>query len=750
MQSNQNKITAPCILCNKFALVILLLLHVHVSSVTAERTCHQCRGINCLRTTYEATQKCLNDLDICVTVFDGQTILAQGCLEQLSEELRNKCGGYAQSPDSEEFRECFKCNENLCNNLASSSFECIQCDSDSDENCRTNPLSLLPTRCGISRTPNEYCYVKQEGNRVIRGCSSTVEEQNTCLSNADCMICQPSELSGCNANDITLDGSGSGDEGTGSGSGNGGSDEGESGNGSSGEGGSGNESDNTAERICHQCRGINCLRTTYEATQKCLNDLDICVTVFDGQTILAQGCLEQLSEELRHKCDVDTTAQDFLALSECFKCNDNLCNNLASSSFECIQCDSESDANCRTNPQSLAPSRCGISRTPNEYCFVKQEGERMIRGCSNTLEEQISCLSSADCMICQPSELSGCNAMDVTIYDGDSGDGGSGNGSGNGGSDEGESGNGSGGEGGSGNESGNTAERICHQCRGINCLRTTYEATQKCLNDLDICVTVFDGQTILAQGCLEQLSEELRHKCDVDTTAQDSLSLSECFKCNDNLCNNLASSSFECIQCDSESDANCRTNPQSLAPSRCGISRTPNEYCFVKQEGERVIRGCSNTLEEQISCLSSVDCMICQPSELSGCNDIEVITNDGGSGSGSGDGSGNGGSDQGGSGSGSGNGGSDQGGSGSGSGNGGSDQGGSGSGSGGENTGDGGNSDSGNDAGDGGSGGGSGDGSSGSGDGGTGNGSDGSGTSGINSHIFIFIINIIIVFFVSN
>ncbi|XP_037828601.1 uncharacterized protein LOC119616318 [Lucilia sericata] len=442
-----NNTTAPCISCNKLIFVILLLLHVHVSCVAAERICHQCHGINCLRTTYEATQKCLSDLDICVTVFDGQTILAQGCLEQLSEELRNKCGSEAQFQDSKESNECFKCNENLCNNLASSSFECIQCDSNNDENCRTNPNSLLPSRCGISRTPNEYCFVKRQGNRVTRGCSNTLEEQKSCLSSADCMICQPSELSNCNDEEVIKDDASSGDEGSDNGP----------------DGGNNGDNGSVSGRTCHQCNGINCLRTTYESTQKCLNDLDICVNVFDGETILAQGCLEQLSEDLRHKCD----AQNLNDSNDCFKCNENLCNNLASKSFECIQCDSETDENCRINPKSLLPSRCVISRTPNEYCFVKQEGNHVIRGCAKTLEEQKSCLSSTDCMICQPSQLSGCNDSELLIDDsgsGGSGDGGSGNGSGGGGSEDGGSGSGSDGGNpgdggsGSGSDGGNTGD----------------------------------------------------------------------------------------------------------------------------------------------------------------------------------------------------------------------------------------------------------------------------------------------------
>lgn len=82
-------------------------------------------------------QKCfsnVNKINKNICIYFLETVLAQGCLEQLSEELRKKCQdkniGDLQTLDSKELSECYKCNQNLCNNLASSTFECIQCDSE--------------------------------------------------------------------------------------------------------------------------------------------------------------------------------------------------------------------------------------------------------------------------------------------------------------------------------------------------------------------------------------------------------------------------------------------------------------------------------------------------------------------------------------------------------------------------------------------------------------------------------------------
>lgn len=56
--------------------------------------------------------------------------------------------------------------------------------------------------------------------------------------------------------------------------------------------------------------------------------------------------MESISENLRLKCLTDFVEESnednpVNKPSECHMCNDNLCNNLAASSFECIQCDSK-------------------------------------------------------------------------------------------------------------------------------------------------------------------------------------------------------------------------------------------------------------------------------------------------------------------------------------------------------------------------------------------------------------------------
>ncbi|XP_039956002.1 GPI-anchored hemophore cfmA-like [Bactrocera tryoni] len=245
----------------------------------------------------------------------------------------------------------------------------------------------------------------------------------------------------------------------------------------------------------------------------------------------------------------------------------------------------------------------------------------------------------------------------------------------------------------------------CHKCTGINCQRTTYAATEDCTDALDSCVTVFQESMVLAQGCLGQLAVELRNKCEMPSTEQtDGAEMTDvdatvpavnrnCHQCSEDLCNNLSAEGTDCLQCDSNEEAKCASDTESLQPQRCPISKAVNTYCYAKIEASRATRGCATDLAQQKECLSNNGCSLCSPSDINGCNrDPKVATNDttsstggssGGSDSGTSSGTGNGGSS-----SGAGNGGSDSGaGSGSGTGGGGSSSGSSGTSNGGSSSG---------------------------------------------------------------
>uniref|UniRef100_A0A0K8V2J4 DUF753 domain-containing protein n=1 Tax=Bactrocera latifrons TaxID=174628 RepID=A0A0K8V2J4_BACLA len=181
----------------------------------------------------------------------------------------------------------------------------------------------------------------------------------------------------------------------------------------------------------------------------------------------------------------------------------------------------------------------------------------------------------------------------------------------------------------------------CHKCTGINCQRTTYAATEDCTDALDSCVTVFQESMVLAQGCLGQLAVELRNKCEMPSTEQtDGTEMTDvdaavpavnrdCHQCSEDLCNNLSAEGTDCLQCDSNEEAKCASDTESLQPQRCPISKAVNTYCYAKIEVSRATRGCATDLAQQKECLSNSGCSLCSPNDINGCNrDPKVATND--------------------------------------------------------------------------------------------------------------------------
>ncbi|XP_055387112.1 uncharacterized protein LOC129615764 [Condylostylus longicornis] len=172
-------------------LTFLLAIFAVCLAAKPPRTCHSCSGLTCLRTSYEKTEQCLDSLDFCVTIFDKSQVIRRGCYLSVPEEERRKCDKRV-SPD------CHKCNENKCNTLNREDVLCIQCDSDSNPDCKSNPSKITPTRCNVPSGANSYCYVKYEDKKTIRGCSVKVAEQRNCLNDIKCMLCLPKDVEGCN------------------------------------------------------------------------------------------------------------------------------------------------------------------------------------------------------------------------------------------------------------------------------------------------------------------------------------------------------------------------------------------------------------------------------------------------------------------------------------------------------------------------------------------------------------------------
>ncbi|SPP75408.1 Hypothetical predicted protein [Drosophila guanche] len=177
-------------------------------------TCHSCEGAQCQRSSLHKEQKCVDSLDYCVTVFAEAEVLFKGCSLEIPNALR------ARSPDSHSIH---KCNTDRCNTVGSAKHACIQCDSSKvmaagimslgtflnllysvkDSNCDQNAAALEAARCAAPTAPNSYCYVKTSGSTTLRGCATTESDQQSCLGDANCLLCSPGDIWNCNAVNIS-------------------------------------------------------------------------------------------------------------------------------------------------------------------------------------------------------------------------------------------------------------------------------------------------------------------------------------------------------------------------------------------------------------------------------------------------------------------------------------------------------------------------------------------------------------------
>ncbi|KAH8283474.1 hypothetical protein KR018_003427 [Drosophila ironensis] len=174
-----------------FSQLLLALLVLSDSNVQASDNCIFCQGINCLRSTYAAEEQCSDQLDACVSVFQGGIVQAQGCWESLPDDFKKKCKEYSDV-------DCEICVTEKCNTLGSKKSSCLQCNSEQDSQCSEAPETIEAQQCGIARTGRSFCYSKIESGRLERGCLGTLSSQMDCLANQNCNLCDPLEVSKCN------------------------------------------------------------------------------------------------------------------------------------------------------------------------------------------------------------------------------------------------------------------------------------------------------------------------------------------------------------------------------------------------------------------------------------------------------------------------------------------------------------------------------------------------------------------------
>ncbi|EDW56693.1 GM15684 [Drosophila sechellia] len=183
--------------CSKFLVALVLTS----SYVLASEKCIYCRDINCQRRIYSAQEQCSEKLDACVSVFKAGVIQAQGCLESLEDDWREKC----EDTDEGHEIDCEICVTERCNNVAFKRASCLQCNNTEDAQCAESPGLLKAVQCPIARSGRSFCYASLVGDVLRRGCSLTLSDQVKCLADPNCHLCDPLEQPHCNDQIVRAD-----------------------------------------------------------------------------------------------------------------------------------------------------------------------------------------------------------------------------------------------------------------------------------------------------------------------------------------------------------------------------------------------------------------------------------------------------------------------------------------------------------------------------------------------------------------
>ncbi|XP_039481815.1 integumentary mucin C.1 [Drosophila santomea] len=191
----------PSTMTNLIFTELLLAIVLTSSYVLASEKCIYCRDINCQRSSYAAEEQCADKLDSCVSVFKAGVVQAQGCLESLEDDWREKC----QDKDKGHEIDCEICVTERCNNLASKRANCLQCNNTEDAQCAESPELLKAAQCPIARSGKSFCFASLVGDILERGCSLTLSDQVNCLADPNCHLCDPLEQSHCNDQIVRAD-----------------------------------------------------------------------------------------------------------------------------------------------------------------------------------------------------------------------------------------------------------------------------------------------------------------------------------------------------------------------------------------------------------------------------------------------------------------------------------------------------------------------------------------------------------------
>ncbi|XP_049306648.1 uncharacterized protein LOC105222439 [Bactrocera dorsalis] len=522
-------------------------------------TCRTCEGVEDCESLGNYRVCTSNLYQSCMTVFNTNgNVIQRGCSDAVEENNSALCSEYPEN--------CLRCNSNGCNNSTrlADYIECIYCDTDSDANCLNNLSAVTQTRkC------NTYCttalYPKYDevnpAYALARTCFDDLEydDRVACAAGQKehCQVCAEAK---CNTQSVP-----------------------------------------ETRLSCNVCKGDDC-QDPQPQSCAAYREGDQCYIQFDEErSIVGFGCRSEFT---------NAEADYLLQNKRLFYCDGDNCNTFDAlpEAQYCKLCNSRTDLNCATNPNSVtATTRCAY--LPYTECYTRiLDGGVTERGCLSSLYDDDfgSCLNGTApyCQACKgdscnnelyPEERLSCHICDsltdptctnkpdsvsvcplyvagdtcVTAYSDDV-------------TYRGCS---------SSVRCDASQPRSCWQCEGAACNTINLSRRQddnygkwqdlplSCLtcngtscaavsdvesvtcanNNEQDCVTVFQSGAVVRRGCADAVEEEYGDYCDANPD--------DCLNCKSNSCNNATALTQynECIYCDTQKNLSCLWSPESSA-----------------------------------------------------------------------------------------------------------------------------------------------------------------------------------------
>lgn len=253
--------------------------------------------------------------------------MTRGCLSDTSvtSAVAASCKSNSDSCDS--------CTDaNGCNSKVVDGEFCLECNSETNPDCVSNANFTMRKQCPLS--PNRVgCYLFNDGGETVkRGCVADLitEEIDMCRREGNqCKTCIGDD---CNAQPTFQ-----------------------------------------SCRTCNSTENVNCIRSSGSVSSvQCRKYTDQCyVNVVND--VVTRGCLaaSPLDEAERTVCTLGNN-------ENCKACNGNSnCNNQLVDGEFCLECDADSDPNCRSNTNFTMRKQCPLSVT-QVGCYLFNDGGKLL------------------------------------------------------------------------------------------------------------------------------------------------------------------------------------------------------------------------------------------------------------------------------------------------------------------------------------------------------------------------------------